>query len=44
MGEKCSMHWEVRNMYKSWSERLKERDHSENLGLDGTILELISGK
>jgi len=30
---------------KFWSENLKERDHSEDLGLDGkTILECIFGK
>jgi hypothetical protein len=36
---------EMRNAYKIWSENLKARDHSEDLGIDGKIiLECITGK
>jgi hypothetical protein len=35
---------EVRNAYKTWSESLKEIDHSKDLGIDGrTILERFLG-
>jgi hypothetical protein len=27
-----------------WSENLKERDHPEDLGVDGTVLQWILGK
>jgi hypothetical protein len=29
---------EIRNAYKIWSENLKGRDHSEDLGVDGRII------
>jgi len=36
---------EMRNAQKSWSENLKGRDHSEDLGVGGKIiLELTLGK
>jgi hypothetical protein len=46
MGGACSMHGSVIEMYtKFWLENLKERDHFEDLGIDGKIiLEWILGK
>jgi hypothetical protein len=36
---------EMRSAYKFWLENLTERDHSEDLGVDGRIiLEWIIGK
>jgi Asp-tRNA(Asn)/Glu-tRNA(Gln) amidotransferase B subunit len=36
---------EIRNATEFWSENVNERDHSENLGVDGRIiLEWILGK
>jgi len=36
---------DMRNEYNIWLEKLKRRDHSEDLGVDGTvILECILGK
>jgi len=32
---------EMRNVYKFWSKNLKGREHSEDLGVDGSILEWI---
>jgi hypothetical protein len=35
----------IRNSYAFWLENMKERNHSENLGIDGKIiLEYILGK
>jgi hypothetical protein len=31
----------MRNSYKFWSENLKRRDHSEDLGVDGKIIRVI---
>jgi hypothetical protein len=40
-----STHREMRNAYKIRLEVLKEREHEENLGIDGrTMLELIIRK
>jgi len=42
MGRACSTHWTGE---KCWSENLKERDHLEDLGVDGrAILEFILEK
>jgi len=36
---------EMTNTYKFWSEKLRWRDHSEELGVDGSVLlEWILGK
>jgi hypothetical protein len=36
---------EIRNMYIIWSENLKGREHSEDLGVDGRIkAEWVFGK
>jgi len=32
------MHWRDEMHTKFWSENLKGRDHSENLGVDGRII------
>jgi len=37
MGRSCSMHREMRNYTKFWSENLKGRNHTEELGIDGRI-------
>jgi hypothetical protein len=38
MGVMCSIHTRVRIHIKFWSEILKGRDHSEELGIDGMII------
>jgi hypothetical protein len=38
----CSTHGRQRNAWKFLLENIKERDHLEKLGVDGTILEWIS--
>jgi hypothetical protein len=41
----CSMHWRDEMCTIFWSEGLKGRDHSEDLGVDGRmVLKLILGK
>jgi hypothetical protein len=37
MGRTCNIHG--RNEYRSWLENVKGRDHSEDLGINGRILE-----
>jgi hypothetical protein len=45
MGGSCSEHGEMRNAYKFLLECLKEREHSEDVGVGGrVILKLILGK
>jgi hypothetical protein len=34
----CSTKGEMRNLHKVWSENLKERDHSEDLCVNGKII------
>jgi hypothetical protein len=44
MGSTCSMHRQEMHT-KIWSENLKGRDHSDDIGVDGTIiLEQTFGK
>jgi len=46
MGEACSLHGRDQKCIRNfWSENLKGRDHSEDLGVDGRItLEWALGK
>jgi hypothetical protein len=37
MGGHVACMRQKRNLYKSWLENLKGRDHSEDLGIDGKI-------
>jgi hypothetical protein len=37
-GRACSAHGEMRNAYKFESEKLKIRDHMDDLGMDGRII------
>jgi len=40
MGGACSTYWKRVEVHaKFWSENLTGRDHSEDLGVDGNILE-----
>jgi hypothetical protein len=38
MGGSCRTHGEMRNAYKYWSEKLKGRDYTEDLSIDGKII------
>jgi hypothetical protein len=38
MGGACSMHGEVRNVYDILIGKSKGRDHSGDVGVDGTII------
>jgi hypothetical protein len=35
LGQECSTHGKIRNTYKLLFGNLKEREHSEDLGVDG---------